>query len=65
MPDGDSLRWSEQPQRIATPSFTRYFCASLLADPTVVVLRQNRAPQLTPLPPRADPPPISAGYYAG
>lgn len=48
VPDGDSLRWSEQPQPIATPSFTRYFRASLLADPAVALLRQSRAPQLTP-----------------
>ncbi|AHF76284.1 Putative acetyltransferase [Sodalis praecaptivus] len=52
VPDGDSLRWSEQPQPIATPCFTRYFRASLLADPAVALLRQNRAPQLTPLPSR-------------
>ncbi len=49
MPDGDSLRWSEQPQPIATPHFTRYFRAALSADPAVALLRQDRAPQITPL----------------
>ncbi|BAE74996.1 putative acetyltransferase [Sodalis glossinidius str. 'morsitans'] len=47
LPDGDSLRWSEQLQPIATPHFTRYFRAALSADPAVALLRQDRAPQIT------------------
>ncbi|MBT9432707.1 hypothetical protein JZM24_12295 [Candidatus Sodalis endolongispinus] len=45
LPDGDSLRWSEQPQPIATPHFTRYFRAALSADSAVALLRQGSAPQ--------------------
>ncbi|MGL9773735.1 MAG: tRNA(Met) cytidine acetyltransferase TmcA domain-containing protein [Sodalis sp. (in: enterobacteria)] len=47
LPDGYSLRWSEQPQPIAMPHFTRYFRAALSADPAVALLCQDRAPQIT------------------
>ncbi|PIJ51609.1 tRNA cytosine(34) acetyltransferase TmcA [Erwinia sp. OLTSP20] len=40
--DSDSLRWSEQPQPIATPNFIRHLC-QLLSDPQVLLHQQGAA----------------------
>lgn len=48
--DSDSLRWSEQPQAIATPNFVYRFCAGLLADNTCTFWQQNTPLSLSLLP---------------
>ncbi|QDX30704.1 tRNA(Met) cytidine acetyltransferase TmcA [Dickeya poaceiphila] len=42
-PDTDSLRWSEQPEPIATPRFIRHVQRQLMADDDVVLWRQQDA----------------------
>lgn len=70
LPDGDSRRWSEQPQPIATPYFTRYFRASLSARSgggaaAPGSCAADNAPIVPPAVacacPRSAQPPISAG----
>ncbi|MFI8416522.1 tRNA(Met) cytidine acetyltransferase TmcA [Serratia sp. NPDC078593] len=51
--DTDSVRWSDCAQPIITPHFIHHFQQQLLADAEVSVWRQDRLPQLAPLPPRA------------
>ncbi|WP_226100099.1 tRNA(Met) cytidine acetyltransferase TmcA [Dickeya oryzae] len=51
-PDADSLRWSEQPQPIATPRFIRHVQRQLLADEEVVVWHQQDAEPVIPPPAR-------------
>ncbi|MEZ3499420.1 tRNA(Met) cytidine acetyltransferase TmcA [Pantoea sp. KPR_PJ] len=48
-PDEDSLRWADVAEPIATPHFIRHLQQTLLADPSVVLLRQGEAARLTPL----------------
>lgn len=49
-PDEDSLRWADVAQPIATPNFIRHLQQTLLADPSVALLRQDEAAQIAPLP---------------
>ncbi|WP_033575950.1 tRNA(Met) cytidine acetyltransferase TmcA [Dickeya chrysanthemi] len=54
-PDNDSLRWSEQPEPIATPRFIRHVQRQLLADSRVVLWRrQDTEPVITHPNGRAD-----------
>ncbi|MCW2487602.1 tRNA(Met) cytidine acetyltransferase [Candidatus Symbiopectobacterium sp. NZEC127] len=52
-PDADSLRWSEQPQAIATPNFIRHFQQQLLADEEITLWRQGEDGAIKALSPRA------------
>lgn len=52
-PDADSLRWSEQPQAIATPNFITHFQQQLLADDEITLWRQGEEGAIIPLSPRA------------
>lgn len=54
LPDADSLRWSEQPQAIATPHFIAHFQRQLRADPDVVLWRQGEPLVMAPLAAGAD-----------
>jgi tRNA(Met) cytidine acetyltransferase len=47
--DADSLRWSEQPQPIATPNFIEHFQRSLQRAQDVVVLKQQHNASLSSL----------------
>ncbi|MFC3394895.1 tRNA(Met) cytidine acetyltransferase TmcA [Brenneria rubrifaciens] len=49
LPDEDSLRWSEQPQPIATPHFVVHFQRQLLADDEVTIWRQGQELVIRPL----------------
>lgn len=49
LPDADSLRWSEQPDAIATPHFIAHFQRQLLSDPAVVLWRQGEPITIPPL----------------
>lgn len=49
-PDGDSLRWSDSADAIATPHFVHHFCRTLAADPDAIVWLQGRDLSLPPLP---------------
>ncbi len=49
-PDSDSLRWSEQPQPIATPRFIQRFQRLLQNAPHVALCRQDTDFELSPLP---------------
>ena len=49
-PDSDSLRWSEQPQPIATPRFIQRFQGLLQNAPHVALCRQDTGFELSPLP---------------
>ncbi|MBI0486841.1 tRNA(Met) cytidine acetyltransferase TmcA domain-containing protein, partial [Dickeya dianthicola] len=51
-PDADSLRWSEQPEPIATPRFIRHVQHQLLTDDEVVLWRQPDAEPVIALPHR-------------
>ena len=51
-PDADSLRWSEQPQAIATPNFITHFQRQLLSDEEVTLWRQGEGVEIKPLAPR-------------
>ncbi len=46
LPDGDSLRWSEQPGSMATPSFIHHFQQTLLSRHEVLLIKQHQAPSL-------------------
>ncbi|MGL5389451.1 MAG: tRNA(Met) cytidine acetyltransferase TmcA [Serratia sp. (in: enterobacteria)] len=48
-PDGDSLRWSDCPQPIATPYFIHHLQQQLLADSEVSIWRQGTPLCLAPL----------------
>jgi tRNA(Met) cytidine acetyltransferase len=52
--DADSLRWSEQPQPIATPNFIQRFQSLILQDAACTLHRQHQPCQLTVLPEAAD-----------
>lgn len=45
LPDNDTLRWSEQPQPIAAPHFTRHLWQLLQADPQVLMLQDGQPPR--------------------
>ncbi|SLM63897.1 MULTISPECIES: tRNA(Met) cytidine acetyltransferase TmcA [Dickeya] len=49
-PDDDSLRWSEQPEAIATPNFIRHLQRQLLRDDEVVLWREQDGPATIPQP---------------
>ncbi|MFZ1871911.1 MAG: GNAT family N-acetyltransferase [Chania sp.] len=53
-PDGDSLRWSDCSQPIATPNFIAHLLQQLAADPEVTLWRQGDPLCLARLPQRAD-----------
>ena len=44
LPDGDSLRWSEQSAPISTPNFIRHVQRQLLASPDVFLWQQGQLP---------------------
>jgi tRNA(Met) cytidine acetyltransferase len=46
LPDRDSLRWSEQPEPIATPSFIHHFQHSLQHCHETALFRQHQTPSL-------------------
>ncbi|OQP34670.1 tRNA(Met) cytidine acetyltransferase TmcA [Pantoea latae] len=48
-PDQDSLRWADVAEPIATPNFIRHLQQTLLADPSVALLRQDAPPRIAPL----------------
>ncbi len=50
LPDADSLRWSEQPESIPTPNFTRRFQQCLEQDPACILWHQHRPCVFAPLP---------------
>src|SRR5471030_880197 len=52
--DGDSLRWSEQPQLIATPHFIHRFQSIVSQDTACTVFRQHQACALNLLPSAPD-----------
>lgn len=52
--DSDSLRWSEQPQPIATPHFIQRFQSLILQDASCTLYRQHQPCQLVALPYAAD-----------
>ncbi|EGQ5285412.1 tRNA(Met) cytidine acetyltransferase [Enterobacter hormaechei] len=41
-PDGDSVRWSDSAEPIATPHFVHHFCRTLAADADAIVWHQHR-----------------------
>lgn len=41
-PDGDSVRWSDSAEPIATPRFVHHFCRTLAADADAIVWQQHR-----------------------
>ncbi len=49
-PDEDSLRWADVAEPIATPNFIRHLQQTLLADPSVALLRQDEGAYIAPLP---------------
>ncbi|HFE3558958.1 TPA: tRNA(Met) cytidine acetyltransferase TmcA [Enterobacter hormaechei] len=49
-PDGDSVRWSDSAEPIATPHFVHHFCRTLAADADAIVWHQHR-PLSLPVPP--------------
>lgn len=49
-PDEDSLRWADVSEPIPTPHFIRHLQQTLLADPSVALLRQDASTRLAPLP---------------
>lgn len=51
LPDADSLRWSEQPEAIATPHFIAHFQRQLRRDPALVLWRQGEPVVIPPLAP--------------
>jgi len=52
--DSDSLRWSEQPQPIATPHFIHRFQTIVSQDATCAVIRQHHTGTLNSLPSATD-----------
>lgn len=53
-PDLDSLRWSEQPEPIATPHFVHHFQRVTLAQPEIVIWKQDCEKKIPALKPRPD-----------
>ncbi len=63
--DADSLRWSGQPQPIATPRFIHRLQQALIQDPQSIIWRQGEAPRLPTPVERPDWQPGAGGPLVG
>jgi len=61
LPDGDSLRWSEQPEPIVTPAFIHHFQRTLRHCHEVVLFKQHHIPRLPIWAPRPPWQPLMGG----